>query len=847
MKISSTFFGKDITEPIRSRAGNDTPAGCYAKELVTEASWWMDKSYEELYSLMFGPTLKRSWFVLSYGSCPSCGGSVPMYNWIIDPKRIPWKVECPHCTGLFPKNDFAAYYASGIDSAGVFDRSLADSSLLINADGTGFGVDDGNGYVDHEGETWRFIGAYLAHGFWPLLVLDGIETLATAYFLSGNQDYARRAAIMLFRVSELFPDFDFSTQGVMYDEEGTSSGYVNYWVNTCHDIRRMTLAYDMIFEGIRDDEMLEEVLGHSWGNISGSIEGRIFQEALAHPEKYDSNPPDPSNVRILIKAVLGWPESRDEVLADFDVMIELSTRVDGLVGEKGLSAYAAIAPLKVADMLLLFANIEPDFLDHIIRRYPILEKTYRFHINTWYMNTYFPGCGDAGAFNMKYTEYPATLMAAYKQIPYQRTREWFTWKLYEYFDDPAFAQAVYISNGGSADGCFEKDLYLNEPAKLRRELVELIDLHGVELDQESVNYDEWRIAVLHSGSGENKRMISMGYDSGANHAHHDALNINLFFRGANISPDFGYPPVNHGGWYTPEVEWCRHPASHNLVVIDGKDHANLPDGKFLRYPAFGKTLLWHTGGFAQAVYADAAEYADVERFERLIGLVDVSGRDAYVVDIFRVKGGYDHEKFFRTLPARVGSSGLNMAPGKPQRNKTFMRNFKTDADPAKGWEFDFTFDDEQDLRLSYTELTNDASATLCESWVDITRAKQGPGNREIWIPAVIARRTGPESTFVSLLVPYSGASPVLSVRRVENGTDSDVVLEVKLANGITDLILAADPGGIYPAAKHTARSAKRTVRFVDRGFETDSPFCAIRLENDKVIDTSIPDGFSYWK
>ncbi len=110
-----------------------------------------------------------------------------MYNWQIDALEQPWKVRCPHCRELFPKNDFAAFYRSGLDAHGVFDPARADRSLLFNAEHPDpadplhrFGVDDGEGYVEG-GKRWRFIGAYLIYGQWKQAVVGGIRNLAAAY------------------------------------------------------------------------------------------------------------------------------------------------------------------------------------------------------------------------------------------------------------------------------------------------------------------------------------------------------------------------------------------------------------------------------------------------------------------------------------------------------------------------------------------------------------------------------------------------------------------------------------------------------------------------------------------
>src|SRR5262249_14372626 len=143
-----------------------------AQPIVGAAEPWIALSDEELWSLMFGPTIRRSWMVWSNGYCPACRQSVPMYAWEIAALQQPWKVRCPHCREFFPKNDFARYYASGLDEHGVFAPERADRTHLFNVEHPDpsdplhqFGVDDGEGYVEGE-HRWRFIGAYLIYGQW---------------------------------------------------------------------------------------------------------------------------------------------------------------------------------------------------------------------------------------------------------------------------------------------------------------------------------------------------------------------------------------------------------------------------------------------------------------------------------------------------------------------------------------------------------------------------------------------------------------------------------------------------------------------------------------------------------
>ena len=89
---------------------------------------------DALWDLMFANTIKRSWMVWSNGHCPACQKPVPMYEWIPAALQRPWKMQCPRCQQLFPKNDFGKFYRSGLNDEGTFEPARADRSLLLNAE-----------------------------------------------------------------------------------------------------------------------------------------------------------------------------------------------------------------------------------------------------------------------------------------------------------------------------------------------------------------------------------------------------------------------------------------------------------------------------------------------------------------------------------------------------------------------------------------------------------------------------------------------------------------------------------------------------------------------------------------
>jgi hypothetical protein len=107
-KEGSAFFPPQLIELARANAAKFPWAAEIQRSILDGAQPWMKFSDDELWEMMFGHTITRSWMVWSDGFCPDCTGETPMYTWEIDPFAIPWKVRCPHCAELFPKNDFHA-------------------------------------------------------------------------------------------------------------------------------------------------------------------------------------------------------------------------------------------------------------------------------------------------------------------------------------------------------------------------------------------------------------------------------------------------------------------------------------------------------------------------------------------------------------------------------------------------------------------------------------------------------------------------------------------------------------------------------------------------------------------
>jgi len=860
MKTSSAFYSPSQLQKVRDNIRDHNWAKAAQTRAILAAQPWRERSDDELWHLMFSHTIPRSWMVWSNGHCPACRQDVLMYNWKIDAVAEPWKLRCPHCEEQFPTNDFAAFHRSGLNQHNLFDATLADRSLLFNlkhpdpADPLhSFGVDDGNGY--HDGaHCWRFIAAYLVYGHWKQLIVAGIQKLAAAYALTGDSVYARKAGILIDRVADLYPDFDFFTQGFMYDQQADtmgSVGYVSYWADCCEETREIVIAYDMVFDALRNDAELVAFLSGkaaeyklpnakaSWCDIQTNIEERILREAIINRAKIKSNYPRTDMAVTLATTVLGWPENRAEVEAMIDGFVAQSVAVDGVTGEKGLSNYSAFATQGLAMFLGTFSRLDPQWLGDLVKRHPQLARTYRFFIDTWCIGSYYPAIGDSSWFAGVVNEYRGVNFRKPNEAVATNLSQWgltpsmFTllWDLYHITGDTALVQVLYGANDISTEA-LPHDLFAADPAALQREVQAIIEQVGSELQPGSIDLSEWHLAILRGGSGEHKRAVWLDYDTGGAHAHADGMNLGLFAYGLDLMPDFGYPPVQYGGWGSPHALWYGMTAAHNTVTVDGRNQ-HPPYSGILA----GETKLWASGKGFQAVRASGPEIAQCWQYERTIAAIDIGGDEFYIVDIFRVVGGHDHAKFMHSHFATITTNGLNLQPAADYGHNTQMRNFQGDAAAQPGWSADWKIDDKyglapgRDIHLRYTDLTTDAGAYLCEGWV--VRGGFDVGGQDEWIPRVMVRRTndaGSEplaSNFVGVIEPYEGKSNIAAIRRLplfdEHGAqchDGYVALEIELCDGRRDLVVAADVENPMPGGAVLVQP--------DWQFRSDAELCHVR-------------------
>ena len=843
----------------RANAGEHAWAAQTRNALVAAAQPWLDLSDEDLWGLMFGNTIRRSWQVWSDGYCPACRKPVPMYEWIPDALRQPWKMRCPQCQEWFPKNDFQKFYRSGLNAQAVFDPALADRSLLFNVEHPDasdplhqFGVDDGEGYTA-DGKRWRFIGTYLIFGQWKQAIVGGIRNLAAAYVVTGDVRYAHKAGVLLDRVADLYPTFDFGREGVMY-EGPPRAGYISTWHDACVEVHDLALAYDAVFDALAVDSDLVRFLAmksaqhqladpkSAFADIQRNIEERIFRDTLNQRSKIESNYPATDVTIITIETVLGWPGNRAQVMSMLDDIIRKATLVDGVTGEKGIAGYTVIAPHAIASLLGRYARAEPDFIREVIQRHPRLHDMYRFHLDTWCLGQYYPRTGDTGSFAERSPNYAG--LAFSQQPGIEPSSYTFLWTLYEVTRDPDFVRLLYGANGNATDN-LPYDLFAVDPAGFQTHVAQVIAEQGARISLPSVNKTEWSLAILRSGDSNDGRAVWLDYDSGERHGHADAMTLGLFAKGLDLLPDFGYPPVQYGGWTAPRAVWYTQTAAHNTVAVD--DHNT--------QPGRGQTTLWFDGVECRTIRASGPALTGGQQYERTVALVDISAQDAYVLDVFRATGGTNQTKCVHGSFGELSAQGLSLRPTGDAPFGPVMRNLRRDANPAEGWSVDWKvkdhlryLPDSADVHLRFTDLTRGAEVGLCETWVSVSHYG---GTAEAWVPSVLIRRWAASaplsSTFVGVLEPYEGHSNLATIRRlslpdagVNPLADGDIGVEVCLNDGRRDVFLSANvearsgsdasmPAAVpvlqpEPGCAFRGRSVSRSVQRITTS-PNESSFC----------------------
>jgi hypothetical protein len=290
-------------------------------------------------------------------------------------------------------------------------------------------------------------------------------------------------------------------------------------------------------------------------------------------------------------------------------------------------------------------------------------------------------------------------------------------------------------------------------------------------------------AWLGFGNGAQQCQAHLHFsDNQFGHTHADMLNLILYANGEELVPDVGYSHSRYRGWTTGTL--C-----HNTVLIDETEqfkgtHEQPGDGQLVAFESSYQELQW-VEAQGERSYPDLAQH-----YRRGLLLVKLEDGNGYVVDLFSVRGGEQHDWVLHgsadrdsdiTANIPMEAYGEHMLPGVPFRAPLHAR----DAGDAQGRNPNYGFvrnvnrgklaaDTILDLRLSgspvglRTHLPGMESSDLYLGVAPSMRRAEENDDRldEFTLPVALIRREGVNplsSEFVAIHEPFNGLPHITQV------------------------------------------------------------------------------------
>lgn len=734
--------------------------------IVAAADRWMKYTPAQLRALVPPPEVPRA-FDVHFEQSPTHPEAIKafgQYPWIIDPDR-PYKVISPVDGSVFPTNDF--------------DPTSPGAPADVSSEPY---VDNGWGWKDPDHPQKYWFVAYYAHWIYYGHLIPAAESLAQAYVITGDQKYARQAAALLDQIAEYYPRMDYQSQS-RYGTEIQPGNYPGRIVNRIWEtnvVKILARAYDYAYEGMEGDVELEAVTGKSIDQIRRNIEQNLLEEAARSIYTTDGRIVGNFGMHQSALATLAIVLDNDNTERYLDWVLH-ATGMGGLWSYEGIvpgltnfvfrdGAPNESSPEYNALWIGQFQQIAELFLRrgiNLYEQYPKLKLLHDMPLRLVMPGGFTPNIGDTGSVKSKGV---AGWNAALYATAYQR-----------------YGDRAYLS--------------------------------GQPLTTRSENLSAYGLALLRYGSESSGVGLSMYYGHGGGHGHYDSLNFEMFAFGHRIMPDLGYPEYA-SAHHKKRFAWTSHTISHNTVLVNERRQANKEAG---RIQAFGSTpVVQYVDVRSEDVYPGV-----VDRYQRALTLVKVSDTDAYAVDVFRVKGGYQHDYSLHGPDGTFTALGLELSDMRTEGTLagtdvpfgylydaphletpgysgpytgylgsgfSYLRNVQEGLAPDT-FSAEWQLADAAKVRLRVSHLAGgEARVFVADGEPPLNK----PGN-PVSLKYVIVRREAAsgsalDSVFLSVLQPYRDQPYITDVRRLvpDGGAEGPVALVVERVDGADTIYQSVD-------------------------------------------------------
>jgi hypothetical protein len=514
--------------------------------------------------------------------------------------------------------------------------------------------DLGIGWVGPDGRIHYFVGSYNA---WVIekLTLTAAENLAYAYSLTGDERYAAKAALILDAVAAIYPSCDKGSWD--YPSTPVSGRLDRPWYQVSRVLVHLIDHYDQIYHS----PALEAPSAAPGLTRRQNIEENMLKNAAAYCFEQSQagglNNGEADYIRGAMAAGIC-----------LDIPEYIAWAVDGPYGIHSLlendisrdGQYYESSPLYADHARNLFVTFAEPLLNCRRAPYPNGLDLYadpKFRSLLTLLNLSIAGAGHRPPFGDSMPDLSRITLAA---EPENASDLMAAERLYERTPaGPAKreATALRFNLADRAIGELKGEpgdpywllFHQTEPPATADKVSEKLErrLTGTHfLGQKGVG-------LLRTGAhGEEAVLLRFG--PSLNHGHFDDLGYNLFAQGYELTYDLGYDLASTH----TQVGWSKQTASHNLVVVDETSQQGLTGGSLDLFAAFPDVKIIEAS--SEISYAPKG----VSLYRRTMALVG-EGPGAYLIDLFRVRGGSRHDYFVHFGGKLHDVSGVTL--GRPGR------------------------------------------------------------------------------------------------------------------------------------------------------------------------------------
>lgn len=523
-KTRSTIYTAAKIDAARDNIGLYDWADSARDSAVAKANKLLSNGLDFLWQSVAGQTLPRSYAVNQTLGSPITGRDIDAYGnypYRADPVLEPWKLTDPSSGYKFPTNDFAAYYESGLDEHGVFRPELADRSLLVNTlypeKGPTWGVDDGFGWVDENGNRYTFI-AYYMHWFdWydSLSMVQGaLATFRDAYLYTGDMDYARAGSVVLDRAADLYPEMDIAAFDKTFylnahGNRGQGKAVGSIWETAL--VKDLISAYDAFYPAMDDPDLVEflEDKSAEYGltnpkstgdDIRRNVEDGIIRQIYPAVQAAQIYGNDGMHQSALAMAAVVY-----DTLPDTQQWIDFAFQTGGLLTNPYRLTGGNILNSEVSNVDRDGSGNEasPGYNTVWLQGHrltaDVLEGYDLYPQADLYNNPKFQKMFDAFYPLLMSEKYVANIGdTAFTGNPYTaplRLDDMI--KAFDAFGDPIYAQVAYLLSGNPTDN-LHGDIFTANPQQIGEAIAEVIRSYGT-LDLPSDNLSGYGLASLRDG------------------------------------------------------------------------------------------------------------------------------------------------------------------------------------------------------------------------------------------------------------------------------------------------------------------------------------------------------------